>query len=284
MPSLSQKLLDDMSIRGLSENTKKSYTQSVNGLVQHYRRSPDTITSEEVQNYLLHLHQQRELAWSTCSTILQGIRFFFRITLKQPEPYFYVPGGKKPSKLPEILNTDQIRRLFDVTANPKHRAILMTAYAAGLRVSELTRLKVSDIDSKRMTIRVTQGKGNKDRYVPLSPRLLDELRKYWRKERPNDWLFPGRRDDGRLSRDGIGRVYSAAKTKAGITKAGGIHTLRHCYATGLLEAGVGLYTIQRWLGHASIRSTTRYLRLAMATPTETVSPLDLLESDSRKHS
>ena len=283
MSSLSKKLFDDMSIRGLSENTKKSYIQSVNGLVQHYRRSPDAITSKEVQDYLLYLHQKRGLAWSTCNTTLQGIRFFFRITLQRPEPYFYVPRGKKHSKLPEILNAEQVTRLFEATANPKHRMILMTAYGAGLRVSELTRLKVSDIDSRRMSIRVNQGKGNKDRYVPLSPKMLDELRDYWRQVRPTDWLFPGQCKDGSITRTGIGRIYSDRKAKAGITSAGGIHTLRHCFATRLLEAGVSLHDIQRRLGHVSIRSTIRYLHLAMDTQTETASPLDLLEADSTKH-
>ena len=283
MSSLSKQLLDDMSIRGLAENTKKSYTRSVNGLVQHYRRSPDSISSQEVQDYLLYLHQKRGLAWSTCNVTLQGIRFFYRITLKRPEPYFYVPGGKRHSKLPEILNAEQIKRLFNAATNPKHRMLLITAYGAGLRVSELARLKVGDIDSKRMTIRINQGKGNKDRYVPLSPKLLDELRVYWRQVRPTDWLFPGRSKDGSLTSTGIAGIYSDTKAKAGITSAGGIHTLRHCYATRLLEAGLSLYDIQRRLGHASIRSTVRYLHLAMDSSTEAASPLELLESDRNKH-
>ena len=175
----------------------------------------------------------------------------------------------------------EIRRQIEcettsVTTNLKHRALLMTAYAAGLRASELGRLRISDIDSQRMCLRVDQGKGNKDRYVPLSPRLLDELREYWRRVRPEHWLFPGHYHQP-MSRDGVWHTYKTAKEKAGIDKLGGIHTLRHCYATGLLEAGVELHVIQRRLGHSSIRSTMRYLHLAHDKTSATPSPLDLLE-------
>ena len=190
---------------------------------------------------------------------------------------WYVPGAKTPSKLPEILNHDELVRLFSVTTNIKHRAVLMTAYAAGLRASEICHLQVSDIDSGRMCLRIDQGKGNKDRYVPLSQRLLVQLRDYWRHQRPESWLFPSRYCDRPMARDGAGYMYRKAKRKAGITKSGGIHTLRHCYATGLLEAGVELPVIQRRLGHGSIRSTMRYLHLAREKTSATPSPLDLLE-------
>ncbi len=284
MSPLRKKMLDDMAVRGLSDSTKKIYINAVTGLVKHYRRNPDTLDAQQVQDYLLFLHEERGLSWSTCNTLLYGIRFFYRITLQRPQPHFYVPAAKRPSKLPEILNSKQLVRLFAATTNPKHRVILMAAYAAGLRVSELSRLRVCDIDSGRMTIRVNQGKGNKDRYVPLSPRLLEELRAYWRIERPSHWLFPGQRACSNISRSGIAAIYTATKTKAGINNAGGIHTLRHCYATGLLEAGVGLHIIQRRLGHTSIRSTMRYLHLAVDSECGTVSPLDLLESANVTHS
>ena len=277
MTPLRQRMIDDMTVRGLSENTIKSYLSSVNGLARHYRRSPDRIEAREVQDYLLFLHNERGLSWKSCNTVRHGLRFFFRITLGLPDPHLYVPGAKQPSKLPEILNRDEIVRLFTVATNPKHRAVLMTAYAAGLRASELTRLRVADIDSGRMALRVEQGKGNKDRYVPLSPRLLAQLRVYWRRARPSSWLFPGRSADGSLSRHGPAHIYMSAKTKAGIEKTGGIHTLRHGYATGLLEAGVELQVIQRRLGHTSIRSTMRYLHLAQERTRATPSPLDLLE-------
>ena len=217
------------------------------------------------------------MSWQTCNTVRHGVRFFFRITLGRPDPHFYVPGAKVPSTLPQILNHEELVRLFTVTTNRKHRAVLMTAYAAGLRASELGRLKVADIDSVRMSLRVDQGKGNKDRYVPLSPRLLEQLREYWRRDRPQHWLFPTAPFDRPMSRQTPTRIYHDAKDKARIGKAGGIHTLRHCYASGLLEAGVELPVIQRRLGHRSIRSTLRYLHLAQDKTSATPSPLDLLE-------
>ena len=277
MTPLRQRMIDDMSVRGLSENTRKFYLSAMTGLTRHYRRSPDHIEAREIQDYLLFLHEKRGLTWKSCNTIRHGMRFFYRITMALPDPHLYVPGAKQPSKLPEILNHDELVRLFTVTTNPKHRALLMTAYAAGLRASELGRLRVSDIDSGRMALRVEQGKGSKDRYVPLSPRLLAQLRAYWRRKRPAHWLFPGQPADRPMSRHGPAHIYTLAKEKAGIDKAGGIHTLRHGYASGLLEAGVELTVIQRRLGHSSIRSTMRYLHLAQDRVRATPSPLDLLE-------
>ena len=276
MTPLRERMVSDMTVRGLAENTKKSYLNSVSGLAHHYGRSPERISAKEVQDYLIFLHEERGLTWQSCNCARHGIRFFYRITLGLPEPHFYLPGAKTPSTLPERLNHDELMRLFGVTANLKHRALLMTAYAAGLRASELGRLRISDIDSQRMCLRVDQGKGNKDRYVPLSPRLLDELREYWRRVRPEHWLFPGHYHQP-MSRDGVWHIYKTAKEKAGIAKPGGIHTLRHCYATGLLEAGVELHVIQRRLGHSSIRSTMRYLHLAHDKTSATPSPLDLME-------
>ena len=277
MTPLRQRMVNDMTVRGLAENTKKSYLRSVSGLACHYGRSPDRISAQEVQDYLIFLHQERGLTWQSCNCARHAIRFFYRITLGLPEPHFYLPGAKTPSTLPELLNHDELVRLFSVTTNRKHRALLMTAYAAGLRASELGRLRISDIDSQRMCLRIDQGKGNKDRYVPLSPRLLVELREYWRRVRPERWLFPNQLFARPMSRHGPSHIYRRAKDKAGIDKPGGVHTLRHCYATGLLEAGVELHVIQRRLGHSSIRSTMRYLHLAHDKTSATPSPLDLLE-------
>ena len=232
MTPLRQRMIDDMTVRGLAENTRKSYLGAVTGLARHYRQSPDSLDARQVQDYLIHLHEKRGLTWTSCNTARHAIRFFYRITLGLPDPHLYVPGAKQPSKLPEILNHDELVRLFTVATAPKHRALLMTAYAAGLRASELTRLRVADIDSGRMTLRVDQGKGNKDRYVPLSPQLLEHLRGYWRRERPEHWLFPGRCRDGSLSRHGPAHIYTAAKTKADIDKAGG-----HPYPAPLLRHG-----------------------------------------------
>ena len=277
MTPLRRKMLNDLRVRNLAENTQKSYLQAVTGLVRYYRRSSDHLSVQEVQDYLLHLSQERHLSWASCNTIRHGLRFFYRVTLDRPATEFYLPCAKQPSKLPEILSHEEIVRLFTVTTNRKHRALLVTTYAAGLRASEVTRLRVTDIDSQRMTIRVEQGKGRKDRYVPLAPRLLEQLRAYWREQRTPRWLFPGTLIDQPMSRDAAWQVYVKARERAGITKAGGLHLLRHCFATHLLEAGTELVVIQRLLGHASIRSTLRYLHLAQERTAATTSPLELLE-------
>lgn len=277
MTPLRQRMLNDLRVRNLAENTQKSYLQAVTGLARYYRRSPDQLAVREVQDYLLYLSQERHLAWKSCNTIRHGLRFFYRVTLERPATEFYLPCAKEPSKLPEILSHEELVRLFTVTTNRKHRALLMTTYAAGLRASEVTRLRVTDIDSTRGCIRVEQGKGRKDRYVPLAPRLLTQLREYWRRERPPQWLFPGTRIDHPMSRDAAWQIYVKARDRAGITKAGGLHLLRHCFATHLLEAGTELVVIQRLLGHSSIRSTLRYLHLAQERTAATTSPLELLE-------
>lgn len=277
MTPLRRKMLNDLIIRNLAENTQKSYLQAVTGLARYYKRSPDQLSVQEVQGYLLYLSQERHLAWKSCNTIRHGLRFFYQVTLERPAIQFYLPCAKEPSKLPEILSHEELVRLFTVTTNRKHRALLMTTYAAGLRASEVTQLRITDIDSERRCIRVDQGKGRMDRYVPLSPRLLTQLREYWREKRPPHWLFPGTWIDRHMSRDGASYIYGKARTKAGITKDGGIHTLRHNFATNLLEAGTELVVIQRLLGHTSIRSTFRYLHLAQEHTTATTSPLDLLE-------
>jgi site-specific recombinase XerD len=224
---------------------------------------------------------ERKLAWSSCNVVLHGLRFFYYQTLERDHMTFAIPLPRQPSKLPEILSQEEIRRLFDMIDNPKHRALLMTTYAAGLRVSEVVRLRVSDIDSDRGMIRVDQGKGAQDRYTLLSKRLLQELRRYWRIDRPRPWLFPSRRLNGPLSISCAQRLYIAARRRAGIAKQGGIHALRHAFATHLLEAGTDLHTIQRLLGHRHISTTMRYFHLAQRTLMANRSPLDLLEIPER---
>jgi integrase/recombinase XerD len=208
---------------------------------------------------------------------VHGLRFFYRVTLNRPEAELCLPVPKQPSRLPEILSREEIRRLFEATMNLKHRALLMATYSAGLRVSEVVHLKVSDIDSARMMLRIDQGKGAKDRYTLLSKRLLSELRRYWVAYRPRHWLFPLRTGDHPISARSAQKIYYAAKARAGITKQCGIHGLRHAFATHLLEAGVDLHTIQRLLGHGHLSTTMRYFHLARTRLTGTASPLDLLE-------
>jgi site-specific recombinase XerD len=244
------------------------------GLVKYYRRSPDQLTQEEIRAYLLHL-EERGLSASSRNIAISGLKFFYHQILGWNEQKLFLPPRKRTWRLPEVLSQSEVERLISATLKLRDRCLLMTAYAAGLRVGELVNLKVSDIDTQRMMIRVEQGKGKKDRYTILSSRLLAELRWYWKHYRPQTWLFPNRKG-GPLSIDYAQRVYNLAKLRSGLEKGKGIHTLRHCFATHLLEAGVDLLTIQTLLGHSSIHSTQRYLQVRRQKLESTVSPLDLL--------
>jgi site-specific recombinase XerD len=282
MGALRKQMDGDLVVRGMSVRTREAYLGAVAGLAKYYGRRPDRIGQAEVQNYLLHLIEERKLAWSSCNVAAQGLKFFYRITLKRSEAQFGIPSARQPQKLPQILAREEVARLIDLTANPKHRAILMTAYGAGLRLNEICHLKVADIDSARMTIRVEQGKGAKDRYTLLSPRLLAELRRYWLAHRPNRWLFTARDPERPISDHTVHRLYHAAKARAGIAKQGGMHSLRHAFATHLLEAGVDVHTIQRLMGHGHISSTLRYFHLARKHLANTPSPLELLDGAAPK--
>ena len=278
MSPLRKQMEADMVVRGLAYRTRGAYLESVTKLAKFYSRAPDEISEEEVQRYLLHLVQERRLAHSSCNVMCSALQFFYRVTLKRQEAEFCLPRPKVPSRLPEILSREEIAKLLDLTTNVKHRALLMTTYAGGLRVSEVCQLRITDIDSQRMTIRIEQGKGAKDRYTMLSPRLLTELRRYWLANRPAHWLFPGARAAAEpLAVQTAQRIYRAAKDRAGITKDCGIHGLRHAFATHLLEAGVNVHRIQRLMGHGSLNTTARYFHLAQPHLAETASPLDLLE-------
>lgn len=277
MRALRKQMEADMALRGLAYRTRQTYIESVAKFAKFYGRSPDQITEPESQSYLLHLLQERKLAHSSCNVVCSALQFFYRVTLKRREAEFCLPRPKVPSRLPQILSREEIARLIERTDNLRHRTILMTTYAAGLRLSELCHLRVADIDSDRMTIRVQQGKGAKDRYTLLSPGLLRQLRGYWLAHRPKLWLFPSpRAREEPLSTHTAHRIYHAAKDRAGITKAGGIHALRHAFATHLLEAGVDVHTIQRLMGHDSLSTTARYFHLAQKHLSGTASPLDLL--------
>lgn len=282
MGELRKQMDSDLVVRGMAVRTREAYLGAVAGLAKHYGRRPDRVSEAEVQQYLLHLIEERKLAWSSCNIVVQGLKFFYRVTLKRGEAQFVIPRARQPQKLPQILSREEIAALIDRTKYLKHRAILMTAYGAGLRLNEICHLKVSDIDSDRMTIRVEQGKGAKDRYTLLSPRLLDELRRYWLTHRPGKWLFT-RKDPARpISEHTVHRIYHAAKDRARITKQGGIHALRHAFATHLLEAGVDIHTIQRLMGHGHISSTLRYFHLARKHLAGTPSPLELLQAPPPK--
>jgi site-specific recombinase XerD len=278
MGALRRQMDGDLVVRGMSVRTREAYLGAVAGLAKHYARRPDRITEQEVQNYLLHLIEQRKLAWSSCNIVAQGLKFFYHVTLKRSETQFAIPRARQPQKLPQILSREEVAAIIEKTVNLKHRAILMTAYGAGLRLNEICHLKLTDVDSTRMTIRVEQGKGAKDRYTLLSPRLLAELRRYWVLYRPKEWLFTGRDVTQPIGEHTVHRIYHAAKARARISKEGGIHSLRHAFATHLLEAGVDIHTIQRLMGHGHISSTLRYFHLARKHLAKTPSPLELLES------
>lgn len=277
MTELRRRMDDDMLVRGFADRTRESYLWAVTGLARFYRRSPDHISDEEVQAYLLHLIRDRHRSWNTCHIVVHGLRFLYLTTLKRDRTTFSIPSMRQPGKLPAILSRVEVERIFTHAAHLKHRTMLMTTYAAGLRLNEVIHLRVTAIDSARMTIRVEQGKGGKDRYTLLSAHLLAALRAYWKAEHPAAWLFPARGGDRPMHETSLQQAYQTAKRRAGITKPGGIHGLRHAFATHLLEAGVDLHTIQRLLGHTDISTTTRYFQLTRHTEMEPDSPLDLLE-------
>ena len=278
MKPLRQKMINDMKLRRFAQKTQEAYVSAVAGLAKYYNQSPDLLDKEKIQAYLLHLMDERRLSWSTCNVVVCGIRFFYLQTLGIDSMRLGIPPMRAQKKLPEILSFQEIQRLLKCATSLRNRGLLMTTYGAGLRVSEVVNLKLSDIDSCRMMIKVRQGKGNKDRYTMLSNRLLTELRAYYKEHKPPLWLFYGRQRDAQMSIGTAQKIYYSSKERAGITKEGGIHTLRHCFATHLLEAGVDLRTIQSLMGHASIMTTMGYLRVTSRKLAATKSPLDLIET------
>jgi site-specific recombinase XerD len=262
MSALRRQMQADMVLRGMAERTQHTYIDAVAKFAKHYGRSPEHITSEEAQRYLLYLLQERRLAHSSCNIVCSALQFLYGVTLKR-RAEFELPRPKAPQRLPQILSREEVAAIFAHTGNLGHRAFLMTTYGAGLRLLEACRLKVGDLDSERMTIRVERGKGAKDRYTLLSPELIKELRGYWIVHRPRLWLFPSPRNLHRpMHPKTAQRIYYRAKARAGITKDGGIHALRHAFATHQLEAGTDVHTIQRLLGHGCLSTTQRYFHLA----------------------
>lgn len=277
MGVLRDRMTRDLQLHRYAAATQKAYVEAVRGLAKHYRIAPDQLSVEQVQDYLLYLMNERHLQWNTVNTILAGLKFFYRQTLKRPDIALAMPARRTSRWLPEIFSAQELQRLFAAAPAGKHRALLMTTYGAGLRVSEVTRLQVADLDSQRRMIRVRRGKRNQDRYTLLSARLLTELRAYWQSDRPRPWLFPGRDPHQPMTTETARAIFRQAKTRAGIHKGGNIHVLRHSFATHLLEAQVDLRTIQILLGHSSLSSTALYLHLTRKTLDRTQNPLDLLD-------
>lgn len=276
MSTLREQMIQDMQLRRFSNHTQKAYVNAVAGLAQHYHLSPDKLNRQKLRDYILFLINERKLAWSSVNVAVAGLSFFYTHTLRWRNILFSIPSRKTPRRLPEIFSRSELLRLFANVNNQKHRILMMTAYAGGLRISEVIRLKVTDIDSARMMIRIEKGKGEKDRYTILSPRLLTELRSYWRAYRPTIWLFPRGKSTHLLSRETPHLIFRKTKEKAGITKKVTFHSLRHSFATHLLETGVDIRTIQILLGHSSIVTTARYLHVARKNLDSAQSPLDLL--------
>jgi len=280
MTTLREKMKDAMALRGFSQGTQKKYLYEVIKLQKYYQRSPAKLSQDEIRNYLIYLVKERKLAASTYNVAVHSLRFFYDMVLRRIISYRDFPLSKEPRRLPDILSTSEVASIIKGCSNIKHRTMLVLAYGAGLRSAEIANLKVGDIDSDRMQIHIRNGKGGRDRYVILSPVMLDILRTYWRKCRGkvnSDRLFPGQSPSKAITAATVGAVYKQAKEHAGIKKRGGVHSLRHAFATHSLEAGEDLYTIKQLLGHSSIESTARYLRLTTQKMQSIKSPIEDLE-------
>lgn len=259
MSPLRNQMIEAMRQRGFSLRTHESYLAAVSQLAKFHRRPPDKLDIADIQAFFNHLALERELSGASCRLYLNGVRFFYLHVLGWSHFDVPVTIPKKPQRIPELLTRAEVARLLAANENPKHRMVLTTCYGCGLRVSELVAVQVRHIDGERHVLRIEQGKGAKDRMVLLSEVLLERLREYWQLYRPRPWLFPGRRPDTALSVATVQTVFHRAKRRAGIEKLGGVHSLRHAYATHQLESGTPVHVLQRLLGHDNIRSTMRYV-------------------------
>jgi len=268
-------MIEDMTVRNLSPATQRSYIHAVAKFSRYFGRTPDRLDIEDVRAYQVQL-VARGISWPALNQIVCALRFFYGATLGQTDLPERIPYAREPRKLPLVLGADEVVRFLEAVPGLKSRTALTTAYAAGLRASEAVRLKVSDIDSSRMMIRVEEGKGAKDRYAMLSPQLLTILRGYWRLVRPRHWLFPGRDESRPIDPQVLHAACRSAYKAAGLAKRVTVHTLRHSFATHLLEAGTDIRIIQVLLGHSNLSTTARYTRVASTTIRNTASPLDRL--------
>jgi site-specific recombinase XerD len=281
MTALRKRMIEDMELRHFSPHTQEAYLRAVERLARHYRRSPDKITPEEARQYLLHLIRDQHAGYSLYNLVRCGLQFFWRVTLGRDERFEQIPCARDRRRLPVVLSTDEVARLLKVPRNLRERALLMVLYGAGLRASEVTSLRISDIDSKRMLLRVCHGKGDKDRCAKLSPRLLEALRDYYRKFRPKHWLFPRPMNPQLpMRRVDLLKMVCRCGKRAGITKRVCPHVLRHSYATHLLDSGCDLRTIQVLLGHRSIKTTVICMHVSQQRIDAAPSPLDQLPEAS----
>jgi integrase/recombinase XerD len=277
MTTLRQRMTEDMQVRNLSPHTQTSYVQQVSLFARHFNKSPEALGPEDIRSYQVYLTNEKKLAPGSILIAVAALRFLYKISLKKAWPFDEViPAPKKPQKLPVVLSPEEVLHFLESVGSTKHRVILTTCYAAGLRISEAVRLKPGDIDSQRMVVRVEQGKGQKDRYVMLSPKLLETLRGYYRTMRPKGWLFVGDAPGQPITRSAVELACQKARRISGIGKPVSPHSMRHAFAVHLLEAGTDVRTIQLLLGHRSLATTARYLRIATSKVCSTSSPLDLL--------
>ena len=277
MTSLRQRMTEDMQVRNLTLNTQTCYVQQVSLFARHFNKSPEQLGPEEIRAYQVYLTNEKKLAPGSILIAVAALRFLYKVSLKRDWTFEdVIPAPQKPQTLPIVLSPEEVLQFLDCVGGTKHRAILTTCYAAGLRISEAVRLCVPDIDSARMVIRVDQGKGQKDRYVMLSPKLLEILRDWWRVEKPKQWLFPGDIPGQHISKDAVEHACQRARRRCPIPKPVTPHSLRHAFAVHLLESGTDIRTIQLLLGHRSLATTARYLRIATSKVCSTTSPIDLL--------
>jgi len=281
MTSLRQRMIDDMRVRNLSPKTQAIYCEMVARFAKHFGKSPELLGPEQVRAYQVYLVNEKRVSWSLFNQTVCALRFLYRKSLGRDWAIEHIPFPRQEKRLPVTLSLSEVARFLEAISNIKHRTILMTAYAGGLRTSEVVHLRVSDIDSQRMVIHIRQGKGHKDRYVMLSPKLLELLRAYWKLVRPTEWLFPGVRRDCPIS---VHTVQKAAQKATSVSKLGKrvtVRALRHSFATHLLEAGSNVRTIQVLLGHRSLATTAIYTHVSASTVCATSSPLDLLPVPDR---
>lgn len=266
-------------LQRVAPKTREAYLRAVADISAYHGQPAEQLDNEQIQEFLHYCIVEKQLCWSSCNVLFCALKKYYRDFLGRDESQFTIPPRPRDKKLPMLLSREEVKRIINAPDNLKHRTLLTTVYGSGLRVSEVVKLRSEHIESSRMMIRVEQGKGRKDRYTVLSQTGLILLRDYWRKFRPGQWLFPGRNATDSLSVETVQRVYYQAKEKAGVTRGKGIHTLRHCFATHLLDQGVDLVTIKRWLGHSSIKTTCRYLHTSPEQISRINSPLDMLAGE-----
>ena len=282
MTPLRRRMLEDMQLRNFAPETQRNYIHHIKRLARFYQTSPEQLDLEDIREYQLHLLNEKHHSAQAVNQFVSAVRFFYQVTLETTWPEKALPRMRVPDKLPVVLSAEEVDLFFRHVGTLRYRAALMTAYGAGLRVSEVVRLKVSDIDSERGLLRVEQGKGKKDRYAMLSPRLLKVMRAWWRIERSKHWLFPGSKPGQHMDAGMLQLVCRQAAELAGIAKKVRVHTLRHSFATHLLDQGVDLRVIQELLGHTRIDTTARYARVTPRLVSITKSPLDQLGKAKKK--